>query len=317
MPFSWLYGFITAIRNGLYDNGFFKSHRFDVKVICVGNLSVGGTGKSPMIEHLIKAYKDQTQIAVLSRGYKRQTKGFVEVEEDMTATQVGDEPLQFKRKFKTIHVFVEANRKAGIEKILKRYPDTQLVLLDDAYQHRRVKADINILLTTYSHPFYKDFLLPVGRLRESRQGKNRADIIIMTKCPQKLAADEKLEIQKSIKPLPHQQILFSSINYSDRVYSQKQTMDFNSFDDFHLITGIANPKPLLNYLDERGKTYEHSNFPDHHHFTTQELQNIQNLSKPLLTTEKDYTRLVDSLNKDLFYLPIKLKLDKPLSRFIG
>lgn len=312
MPLSWLYLAITFTRNILYDKGLFKSYRFDIKVICVGNLSVGGTGKSPMIEYLIKSYKDRYQIAVLSRGYKRQTKGFVEVKPDMNANDVGDEPLQFKRKFESTLIFVDADRKHGIERIQKLYPDVQLVLLDDAFQHRRVKADINILLTTHSNPFYKDFILPAGRLRESRQGKKRADVIVVTKCPQNLSQHEKSKIRKRIKPLAHQNVVFSSISYSEKVYSENKILNFDDFNDFHLITGIANPKPLLDFLDKMGKTYTHSNFPDHHQFTSKELARFQNLTQPILTTAKDYTRLVDGLDKNLFYLPIAVKLDQDI-----
>lgn len=316
MPLSWLYLAVTSIRNVLYDKGLFKSYSFKVKVICVGNLSVGGTGKSPMIEYLIKSYKDRYQIAVLSRGYGRQTKGFVEVKPDMTAKEVGDEPLQFKRKFESTPIFVDADRKHGIEQIQKLNPDVQLVLLDDAFQHRRVKADINILLTTYSNPFYKDFVLPAGRLRESRQGKKRADVIVITKCPQNLSQLEKSKIRKRIKPLPHQQVVFSSIAYSDKVYSEKEILNFNEFNDFHLITGIANAKPLLDFLDKMGKTYTHSNFPDHHQFNARELADFQNITKLILTTEKDYARLVDVLDKKLFYLPITVELDQDIQGII-
>ncbi len=318
LPFSWLYILITSIRNAMYDYGFLKSYVFDVKVFCVGNLSVGGTGKSPFIEYLITQYKENNKIAVLSRGYKRKTKGFVEVKSDMTSEEVGDEPLQFKRKFKNaIHVFVDANRKNGIEQILDLYPKTQLILLDDAFQHRRVKADINILLTTHSKPFYNDYVLPVGRLRESRKGKNRADIIVVTKSPDLLTLEEKASIKEQIRPNKNQEVLFSTIKYAEKIFSQKQSLDFNGFDDFLLITGIANPNPLLQYLEKHGKTFEHMNFPDHHQFTSKELNNFQNLSKPILTTEKDFTRLVDNLEKELFYIPIKLELDRDLKSILN
>jgi len=313
LPLSWLYLLVTSFRNALYDKGLFKSYTFDVKVICVGNLSVGGTGKSPMIEYLIRQYQHQFEIAVLSRGYKRRTSGFLEVKSDMTADEVGDEPLQFKKKFNFVHVFVDADRKNGIEQIQKLYPKIQLILLDDAFQHRRVKADVNILLTTYDKPFYKDYVLPLGRLRESRRGKQRADVIILTKCPETLSEDEKSKIINKVNPKPNQSVLFSGITYSDKVYSENQAFDFKNFDDFQLITGIANPKPLINYLKLNGKTFEHQNFPDHHRFTPQELDNLQNLNKPILTTEKDYTRLVDDIDKDLFYLPIEVELDRNLN----
>lgn len=312
LPFSLIYLILTNIRNFFYDKGILKSYSYNTPTICVGNLSMGGTGKSPMIEYLIKLYKDEFNIAVLSRGYKRETKGFIEVKAKMRATQVGDEPLQFKRKFKGIKVFVEANRKNGIEQIEKKYPDTELILLDDAYQHRRVKADINILLTTYAKPFYKDFILPVGRLRESRQGKNRAEVIIITKCPDNLTSDKIQDIKKQINAKADQNILFSRIDYNEKIYSETKTLDLKDFDDFCLVTGIANPKPLIEHLKNKHKTFEHLKFPDHHNFTSKEIENLKSINKPILTTEKDYTRLCQNIKDNIFYIPIEVKLDKGL-----
>lgn len=317
LPFSLIYLSITNIRNFFYDTGIFKSYSFKTTTICVGNLSVGGTGKSPMIEHFIKLYKEDYKIAVLSRGYKRQTSGFMEVFTDMKASQVGDEPLQFKRKFKTINVFVDANRKNGIEHIEKYFPDTDLILLDDAYQHRRVKADINILLTTYANPFYSDYILPVGRLRESRQGKNRAEVIIVTKCPNILASNEIEHIKKRIAPNEKQKVLFSKIMYDKNIYNESESKDLDSFDDFFLVTGIANSKPLIDHLKEKHKTFEHLKFPDHHNFTEKEIDNLNSLDKPILTTEKDFTRLDRKIQNKMFYIPIEVELDKKIKKVLS
>lgn len=317
LPFSMIYLIITNVRNFFYDFGIFKSYSFKTPVICVGNIGVGGTGKSPMIEHLIQQYQGDFKIAILSRGYKRNTKGFIEVYSDMTATQVGDEPLQFKRKFKDIKVFVEADRKYGIEQIEKNYPDIELILLDDAYQHRRVKADINILLTTYDKPFYRDFILPVGRLRESRQAKKRADLIIVTKCPESLTSDKIDAIKTQVNTSQHQKILFSTISYDEKIYSQKETKDLKTFDDFYLLTGIANPKPLVQYLKDQQKNFDHLKFSDHHNFTKKEIEKLKALKKPILTTEKDFTRLSQNIQHNIFYISIEVKLDKDLKSLLN
>jgi len=317
IPFSCLYFVITSIRNFLYDFDILKSRSYDIKIICVGNLSVGGTGKTPMIEHLIDIYKDKFKIAVLSRGYKRSTKGFVEVSKTMTAREVGDEPLQFKKKYDSIGVFVDADRRNGIENIQKFQPQTQLILLDDAYQHRRVKAHRHILLTTHDQPFYRDFILPFGRLREPRKGKKRADLIIVTKCPDKLSKEEKLMIKQNINPRVHQEVLFSKIKYSSNVESQKKTIALDKFDDFYLITGIANPKPLIGYLKQNKKSFEHLKYPDHHKFISKEISYFKNLKKPILTTEKDYMRLFDKLDTNVFYLPIQIEVDQSIEKHLN
>lgn len=317
LPFSLIYFIITNIRNIFYDTGIFRSYSFKTKTICVGNLSVGGSGKSPMIEHLIELYKNDYNVAVLSRGYKRLTKGCIEVTAEMTAAQVGDEPLQFKRKFQDVKIFVDADRKNGIEQIEKIYPETELILLDDAFQHRRVKADINILLTTFYKPFYRDFILPVGRLRESIRGKNRADVIIVTKCPENLSTEKIVSIKRRINADQNQDVLFSKITYDEKLYNDTDTLDINAFDDFCLVTGIANPKPLIQHLNNLNKTFEHLNFPDHHNFTNKEIESLKSLSKPILTTEKDFTRLYPSIQGSIYYLPISVDLNKDLKTVLN
>ncbi len=315
-PFSIVYWSVTTIRNFLYDNEIFKSKTFAVKVICVGNLSVGGTGKSPMIEYLIDKLKDKYQLAVLSRGYKRKTKGFYEVSVDNTTEEVGDEPLQFKRKFPEQVICVDADRRNGITKILTTYPATDIILLDDAFQHRKVKADYNILLTTYDRPYFKDYLLPLGRLRESRSGAKRAHSIIVTKCPSSLTEHQKNNYKKQIKLLNQQNLGFSSIKYSENVKNDSSDLPLSGFDDFILITGIANPKPLLKFLKEHQKTYQHHAYPDHYHFSEKDIEQFKIFDKPILTTEKDYVRLKDSGIEQLYYLPITIQVDIDLIALI-
>jgi tetraacyldisaccharide 4'-kinase len=306
---------IVSLRNWCYDSGYFSVYQPPVKTICVGNLSVGGTGKSPMIEYLIRQFSTSYNIAVLSRGYKRKTKGCVEVQPTMTVAEVGDEPLQFKKKFNDIKVFVEANRTYGIKTILNTYPEVNLILLDDAFQHRKVKAHHNILLTTFSKPYFKDYILPVGWLRESRLGAKRAQSIVVTKCPDDLGESTKAKYISRIQPTPNQQVLFSKIQYSNNIYTTDKHIELKDFDNFYLITGIANPKPMLDFLKQQHKNFEHLDYPDHHNFTTKDLAKINALKKPILTTEKDFMRLANKVESKIYYLPIEVELDGELKFF--
>ena len=256
------------------------------------------------------------ELVIILRGYKRKTKGCIEVEQHMSAEEVGDEPLQFKRKFDNIKVFVEAKRVVGIKTLLKKYPETDLILLDDAYQHRKVKAHKYILLTTFQDPYFKDFILPVGWLRESRDGAKRADVIIVTKSPMSLSDVIKKEYISKIKPRSNQQVLFSTIKYSEMIYSTEDELKLGDFDDFYLVTGIANPKPMLEFLKTENKLFKHFAYPDHHNFTTEELSKLNSLDKPILTTEKDYMRLSDKVTVEIYYLPIKVDLDGDISAIL-
>ncbi|MGO2101985.1 MAG: tetraacyldisaccharide 4'-kinase [Psychroflexus halocasei] len=306
LPFSALYSLIIRMRHFLYDKGILKSREFDFPVICVGNLSLGGTGKSPMIEFLMRQLKENYQIATLSRGYKRKTSGFVELRSESLAADVGDEPLQFKTNFPNQIIAVDESRVNGIEQLKKIYPRLDAVLLDDAFQHRKVKAGFNILLTTFDNLYFDDFLLPAGNLRDSVVAAKRADIIIVTKCPSKLSEKQRNEIQNRLKPKKHQQVFFSKINYDDNIYSLKKEISLSEIDDFILVTGIAKPKPLIDYLNKINTNFEHQKFPDHHHFTENEIEDIKNKKKKILTTTKDFMRL-KSYFKDgeLYHLPIK------------
>ncbi|MFN2261486.1 MAG: tetraacyldisaccharide 4'-kinase [Psychroflexus sp.] len=307
-PFGFLYALITSIRNWLFDINILKSKSFEIPVICVGNLNVGGTGKSPMIEYLIRTLKSDFSIATLSRGYKRETSGYVEVKETSSAKAVGDEPLQFKMNFKDILVAVDEDRQHGISNLLKSLYSTNLILLDDAFQHRKVHAAFNILLTAYGDLYCDDFILPVGNLRETRAGAKRAQCIVVTKCPKNLGEENQQKIVKKLKPNSNQKVLFSYIDYADFVVGAEQEFHLKDFDDFTLVTGIAKPKPLVNFLDENNKNFEHLKFPDHHHFSETDLKTI-NSKDLILTTQKDYVRLRNFVDSSkLYYLPIESKI---------
>ncbi len=303
-PFSWLYGGITALRNLFYEKGWFESKSYNLPIICVGNLSTGGTGKSPMIEFFISFLKKDYQVAVLSRGYKRKTTGYKEVLKDSTAEEVGDEPLQFKQNFPEITVAVCANRQEGIENIKEK---ADVILLDDAFQHRKVKASTYILLTTFNDLYISDYVLPTGNLRESKRGAKRADVIIVTKCPEGVAYAKLQEIQFLLKLKPHQKIYFSKVGYDENIYGISEILPLNYLTNkpFTLVTGIANPKPLVSYLKREELNFEHLKYPDHHHFSTSEIKKLKE-KDIILTTEKDFVRLQPKLEKfAVYYLPIK------------
>ncbi|MDX8553380.1 tetraacyldisaccharide 4'-kinase [Tenacibaculum sp. 1B UA] len=312
-PFAVLYDAITRIRNWFFNLGVLKSTSFDIPVIAVGNLSVGGTGKSPQIEYLIRLLKDNYRIAVLSRGYKRKTERFQVVNGTHTAEDVGDEPLQFYKKFKKgVTVAVDADRTNGIQQLLQRSNPPEVVLLDDAYQHRKVTASCYILLTKYNDLYVNDFVLPTGNLRESRRGAKRASVIVVTKCPENLSKSEQEKIVRKINPKSYQKVFFTTIAYDEDLKGTEELAISDLKDKkVLLVTGIANPTPLLNFLKEKEVSFKHLNYPDHHNFTQQDISTIKKAfdellseQKIILTTEKDYMRLegkVDNLN----YISIK------------
>ena len=326
-PFAVLYGFITSIRNFLFDKGILKSHSFNVPIIAVGNLSVGGTGKTPQIEYLIRLLSPKYKIATLSRGYKRQSKGFVLADSTSNAEILGDEPFQFYTKFKNIQVAVDADRKNGIEQLLYQQERPDVILLDDAFQHRKVKAGFYILLTSYGDLFCDDFMLPTGNLRESRSGAKRADIIVVTKCPANLSLDEQNEIKSKLQLDSSQELYFSYIDYDDSVYSEDKVLKVSEIEnvDKLLLAGIAKPEPFFGYLQD--ENVECLTYPDHHHFSENELLEIKYKSKNkiIITTEKDFVRLKGSIPKEqLFYLPIRSaflsaseNFDKTITNYVG
>jgi len=311
-PFVPLYYLAAWTRNKLYDLDIKKSKSYDLPVICVGNLSVGGTGKTPMIEYLIKLLNESHNVATLSRGYKRKTSGFQISDVNSSAETIGDEPFQFYNKFKEkITVAVDSDRQNGIEKLQSNNDSLDVILLDDAFQHRKVKAGFNILLTTYNNLYVNDFLLPTGNLREPISGAQRANIIVVTKCPNALPEVEKSKIISQLKPKPNQHVFFSSIKYANQVINENEKLELDKITDFELVTGIANSKPLVDYLHSKNLNFKHLNFKDHHDFTEKE---IASFSKEhlIITTEKDFMRLrqYDSLNSKLFYLPIETQIEK-------
>ncbi len=304
-PFSIAYDGVTSIRNWLFNNNYLKSTKFDIPLICVGNLNMGGTGKSPMIEYLIHLLKDDYKVAVLSRGYKRKSKGFQLVDLNNKVEEVGDEPLQFKLKFPDIVVAVDANRRRGIEKLKDV---AEVILLDDAFQHRKVQPLFSILLTSYSDLYINDLVLPAGNLRESKSGAARANCVVVTKCPENLSYSKQQQIQFDLKLKPHQHAYFSSISYASLIQGVEKVkhLEYLEEKEFILVTGIANPSPLVNYLKSFNLSFKHYNYSDHHNFTDQELVQLDQ-EKCILTTEKDFMRLKNNIKvAELYYLPISV-----------
>jgi len=318
-PLAIIYGAVTAIRNFLFDIRYFKSFEFsDVKVISVGNLTVGGTGKTPHVEYLIRALKEKHALATLSRGYGRNTKGFQLADANSTPEIIGDEPMQYFMKFgKTIPIAVGEERLLAIPAIKAHHPKTEIIILDDAYQHRWVKPNLNILLTDFNRPFYQDFILPAGRLRESRKGAKRADIIIVSKSPDQLEELEKKRIKKEIsiyvgKQLP---IFFTGVAYGQPVPVFSNGKPFS--DKVILVSGISQPKPLVEYISGKYSLVRHENYPDHHKYSINDVNYFVKLMSEipngcLLTTEKDMVKLKDSSlstkleSLPVFYLPIEI-----------
>lgn len=303
-PFSLLYEGVTALRNRLFDKGVFSSVDYELPVICVGNLSVGGTGKSPMIEYLIRLLKDDFKVAVLSRGYKRTTNGFIEVQTHHSSGEVGDEPLQFKTKFPQLTIAVCADRQEGIEQLKSK---AEVILLDDAFQHRKVKAGLNLLLTTFDQPFTKDLVLPAGDLRESSSGAKRADAIIITKIPAKTPYAAIQELQLKLRQIDDQPVFMTRIGYAGALKHKagQESLDYLKDKPFTLVTGIAKPEPLITFLQQKGFLFELQRYPDHHEFTPLQLEQLAQ-KELLVTTEKDYMRLHDKIDKKaLYYLPIQ------------
>lgn len=303
-PFSIIYSLILRIRNVFYDTGIFRSRSYKLPLICVGNLSVGGTGKTPMTEHLITLLKDNFKVAVLSRGYKRKTNGFILAEKKTNAYEIGDEPFQYFEKFSNIHVAVDENRENGIN-LLQKIVKPDVIILDDAFQHRKVNAGLNILLTVYNDLYIDDFILPAGNLRDNRRQARRAQIIVVTKCPESLSGEEKNHIIKRLKLKPYQSVFFTSVEYDKILRSADSEMNMDALNgkQFTLVTGIANPKPLVKYLEHKKLNFKHLKFNDHHSFSTSEIKGFEN-EDIIVTTEKDFVRLKDRL-QNVYYLGIK------------
>ena len=311
-PLGGLFWLITFIRNWLYDLGVFSSKSYDLPVIAVGNLSAGGTGKTPQTEYLIRLLKDTYKIAVLSRGYKRSSKGFVLANDIVTASELGDESFQLYSKFPEISVAVCEDRQSGIENLFSNcHPE--IILLDDAFQHRKVKAGFYILLTAYDDLFADDFILPLGNLRESTIGKKRANIVVVTKCPSNITEGNKEEVKAKLNV--NVPVFFTSIDYDSNVMGAENSLLVSNIisKEKVIVAGIAKPKYFIDYLNSGNDKV--MIYPDHHNFSENEILTLNELSqdKILVTTEKDFMRLKGKVNADnLYYLPIQSKfvLDK-------
>lgn len=309
-----MYGIITYLRNKLFDCGIIEQQSHFVKIISVGNLRVGGTGKTPFVEYLIKALSPYFNLAILSRGYGRKTKGFIHLQPHHSASEVGDEPLLIYKRNPNTLVAVCEERNKGVENILKISPETNLIILDDAYQHRYINRDINILLTEYNRPFFKDRVIPFGRLREYRKGYERATYIVITKCPP-LNENQKQNFVNKLKPLPHQKIFFSNIVYKLPYHIRNKEKQINLSDyKVVLLTGIANNQHIIEYLNTITQVVDTITFSDHHNFTEKDKIQIKNRYNKfsnsntiLLTTEKDAMRLQD-FEADIYVLPIDIEV---------
>ena len=308
-PFNALYYLVVWFRNQCYDWGLLKSKSYDLPIICVGNLSVGGTGKTPMVEFLIQLLQSHFRVAVLSRGYARKSKGFVLADDHSTAQSIGDEPFQMSQKFPNTIFAVDANRQNGIERLQTLDVGAEIIILDDAFQHRRVVPGLSILLTSYGDLYCDDFVLPSGNLREPRSGAKRAQVVVVTKCPIVLDKTERKFIKKRLNLTHDQMLFFSSIVYSDIVISKSGSRPLKDLKSqrITLVTGIANPSHLTRYLQDIGLDFEHLQFADHHEFSESELDVIASKSI-VLTTEKDFSRLQSVKHPNLFYIPISIQL---------
>jgi tetraacyldisaccharide 4'-kinase len=325
LPLSWLYGGLVSLRNTLYDLGVFKSYSFDLAVVKIGNLSVGGTGKTPHTELVAALLAEMLpSVAILSRGYKRNTRGFRLAGETDNASTLGDEPFQMHLKLPDVQVAVCEDRKTGIEQLLARNNFLSAVVLDDGFQHRKVKAGLNILLSDYNEPFYDDLLLPAGKLREQKAAYRRADLIIFTKAPGRVNVYDKKFYYTKVKPTASQQVIFSHIRYADPVYlDERPDAKLSAKQSVLLLTGLANPSSLVEMLQKRGIAFEHLAYPDHQHYGPKQLQQIAKRfaampgeNKVVVTTEKDFVKLREhgdwfhEQQIPLAYLPIEIGFDE-------
>lgn len=317
-PFSLVFLCITGIRNFLYQIHLLKSSRFDIPTIGIGNLSVGGTGKSPHTEYLIRLLEDEFVIGTMSRGYGRKTKGYLAAGPTSSGFEIGDEPAQFKRKFPSVHVAVDENRVRGIMNMVHDHPELEVVLLDDVYQHRAIKPGLMILLTEYNAPFFNDFILPLGNLRETRANVKRADIIVVTKCPEQPGREMKNTLLRKIGRYTQAPVYFSSIAYGE-IYPMSGAEKPGQISDQKLfvVTGIANPDNLLKHLKTKSKELLSKAFPDHHKFNERDIAEIEREFNSfargegiIITTEKDAMRLLsmsDGIQQKLKQLPIYIQ----------
>jgi tetraacyldisaccharide 4'-kinase len=318
LPVTWLLACVIYTRNKLYDLGILRSTQPDVFTINVGNLNLGGTGKTPHVEYLTNLLSDRFRLSILSRGYKRQTRGFILADVRATDKTLGDEPMQYYLKFRNqIQVAVCEDRVSGVNSIQAAFPDNKLIILDDAFQHRKIRTHLNLLLCDYNRPFYQDYLIPVGKLRDIRLSAERAHAIIVTKCPQNISGQTKAEMRKSLTKYTqaHTPVFFSHIHYKP-ITSYTNNKTFIPEHPVTVITGIAKPEVFLEYLKQTGYTIKnHIDYPDHFAFTEKETEQFFEKSNPLqqiITTEKDMVKIKPLLNEQelerFFYIPIEVTI---------
>lgn len=328
-PFSWMYGLGVYVRNKLFDWGVLKEVSFGIPVVGVGNITVGGTGKTPHVEYILECLRYRRNIAVLSRGYKRKTRGFIVASAKSTPADIGDEPLQIYEKFGgTVKVAVCESRVKGVRELIKKYPKLDLVVLDDSFQHRYIKPKLNIMLMDYSRPVYSDDILPLGRMRESGEARYRADMVITTKCPSDISALDMRLVSKHLELLPYQKLYFSTFDYGglipvfpDDCAERVLLADIKADDSVILLTGVANPRPFVNHFRSFPFRKKVLHFPDHHDFKRSDLHEIQSKFEALpgdrkfiITTEKDSVRISHNpyfpveLRPYIFYIPIGVRM---------
>jgi tetraacyldisaccharide 4'-kinase len=315
-PLTFLLACVVYTRNWLYDKGIFKSTRPDVFTINVGNLNLGGTGKTPHVEYLVSLLANQYKTSILSRGYKRQTKGFVQADNTATAKTIGDEPMQYYLKFRDkIKVVVCEDRVVGVNQIQASFPDNKLIILDDAFQHRKIAPHLNLLLCDYNLPFYKDYLVPIGKLRDIRRSANRAQAVIVTKCPEDISTETKKELEAGISQytFPDTPVYFSRIHYQS-ITSYTGDKAFIAQKTATIVTAIAKPEVFLQYLKKKGYAIDKViDYPDHFAFSRKEIEewlNVQSATQQIITTEKDMVKIKPLLNEQelakFFYIPIEV-----------
>ncbi len=311
-PISLIYGLLVSIRNILFDIGILDSKVYKIPTIGIGNLSIGGTGKSILVDYLINLFKSDYHITTLSRGYNRDTKGYIHANSRSTAYEIGDEPFQFYSKHPEINVVVCEDRRKGMNIILKKLPQTELCIWDDIYQHRFVKPGLMILTTTYDKPYTKDKILPLGKLRESVSSSKRADIIIINKCPENISNVERERFTNSLNLFDHQKVYFSSLTYNEKIKSKSTSLNVSDLEknEFILVTGIADSSYLVKFLNDRHLVFTHLKYKDHYNYSRPSIDRIKRISKGkyILTTEKDFGKLklkIDSNN--LFYIEVSIK----------
>ncbi len=319
LPIAWIYAFVVWIRHKMFDAGKLKSRKFATPTICVGNITVGGTGKTPFTEYLIRLLQDSYPLAVVSRGYKRKSKGMQVSSKNATAEILGDEPYQIYKKFPKTLVVADSNRCRAIDYIEENHADIDAILLDDAFQHRYVDAGLNILLIDYNRPISKDCMLPAGRLRDLKSAQKRANIIVVTKCPKDLKPIDFNNITKEIKPLPYQSLFFATLDYDTPYHCLTgEKVELTKEQSLVLFTGIAKSEPLEEYLREQVKELKSIKFADHHNYNNGDNEKIRaeflkfaNENRWIITTEKDAAKLnafSDKIKERLIIIPVKVKI---------